>query len=275
VCQSSTATQSSPCDNEAEPPNEPKQAARAATATKQHAPPKAEIIGDSLKSIIIDKNDPRYGKITRVCILDVDRNFTIEAVHGHALKPKNGSVASTCSAGTEPLMVEASASTSSLASSSAEDRLETEAGVQIYPHDADTVLKNLDPAIQVETVYLRPDVRQSIASIRRRKHTVDVFINLYDRADETGQKIVDYMVKEGLAFTGAGSRFYDPTRMELKRLCRYSKIPTPAFAIVVDSSMTNTLAAELGGMPLFVKPEHGYDSVGIDEKSVSNKTRTH
>jgi hypothetical protein len=125
--------------------------------------------------------------------------------------------------------------------------LETDSGISIYPHDADSVLLELDPSIHVETVYLRPDVRQSIAAIRRRKHTTDVFINLYDRADETGQKIVDFMAKEGLAFTGAGSRFYDPTRMELKRLCRYNGIPTPAFAIVADAKRCAELPDALGG----------------------------
>lgn len=230
------------------------------------------LLGDELKSVVLDPQSPLYRKISRVCILDVDRNFTIEAIHGHALKKANVAGGSAASA-TEnlPAGVESSASNSNLVSSGAglnEDQIETDSGIVIYPHDAEEVLKRMDPNIQVETVYLRPDVRQAIAAIRRRKHTVDVWINLYDRADETGLELTKYMLKEGLAFTGAADRFYDPTRMELKRLCRYNKIPTPSFAIIVDSSLARGLPAQLGGFPLFVKPEHGYDSVGIDEGSV-------
>jgi len=197
---------------------------------------------------------------------------SIEAVHGHALLPEkkdspggaSGSSGSSSSAastegGDGGASSSASASASSVLASEdgllggvdSPDRLETDSGISIYPHDADSVLLELDPSIHVETVYLRPDVRQSIAAIRRRKHTTDVFINLYDRADETGQKIVDFMAREGLAFTGAGSRFYDPTRMELKRLCRYNGIPTPAFAIVADAKRCAELPDALGGFVRF------------------------
>jgi hypothetical protein len=198
---------------------------------------------------------------------------SIEAVHGHALLPEkkdspggaSGSSGSSSSAASTEggdgggASSSASASASSVLASEdgllggvdSPDRLETDSGISIYPHDADSVLLELDPSIHVETVYLRPDVRQSIAAIRRRKHTTDVFINLYDRADETGQKIVDFMAREGLAFTGAGSRFYDPTRMELKRLCRYNGIPTPAFAIVADAKRCAELPDALGGFVRF------------------------
>jgi len=215
--------------------------------------PTAEIIGDELKRLNLDSSRPLSSRVRRVCILDVDRNWTIEAVHGHALKKNED--------------VDASTSTTASSSSGVEGKTESEPNIVIYPHDADVVVKRLLPECEVETVYLRPDARQSIAAIRRRKHTTDVFINLYDRADDCGVKIVEYMQNEGLAFTGAGPRFYDPTRMELKRLCRYNGISTPAFAVVSDVSHTSAVAGQIG-FPLFVKPEHGYDSVGIDEKSL-------
>ena len=209
--------------------------------------------------MVLDPSAPGYRRLARVCILDVDRNFTIEAVHGHALKkPNTGSSAASATTEGEAASSAANAANGieSSASHSHSDQVETtDSGIVIYPHDAEEVLKMLDPSIHVETLYLRPDVRQSIAAIRRRKHSVDVFVNLYDRADETGQKIVDFMAREGLAFTGAGSRFYDPTRMELKRLCRYSRIPTPAFAVIADAGMhlLEDLPEQLGGFPLFVK----------------------
>lgn len=155
------------------------------------------VIGDEQRHVVMDPSDPLYNKIRRVTILDVDRNWTIEAVHGHALKKPGGTGASAASTEGEHAsssMASASTTCSGVPSeASGEDRLETDSGIMIYPHDADTVLLSMDPTVHVETVYLRPDVRQSIAAIRRRKHTTDVFVNLYDRADETGQKIVDYV----------------------------------------------------------------------------------
>ncbi|CAF1062406.1 unnamed protein product [Adineta steineri] len=143
----------------------------------------------------------------------------------------------------------------------------------LYPHDAEQVLKELDPNIIVRTIYLTPNVRQSIGIIRRLKHDVDIFINLYSNVDETANKIIEYMQNEGIAFTGASFPFNDPTRIELKRLCRYNQLPTPKFALIIDldkynDDTLNQVVDKLDGFPLFVKPEHGYDSVGINEKSL-------
>lgn len=175
----------------------------------------------------------RLKKINRVCILTVHDDFTIDSTHHHALQ--NGKL----------------------------DKEQSK--FSIYRHDAEQVLKELDESIVVQTVALTPNVRQSVALIRRLQNQFDVFVNLYDNADEAGTKIVDYMESNGIAFTGVGAHFYDPTRMELKRICRYSQIPTPNFVLVVDAEVGNNeffdrLPAKLGGFPLFVKPEHGFDS---------------
>lgn len=192
--------------------------------------PQVEIIGDENKTISLDNNDKQ---IKRVCILHVNPNYTIEAVHGNHSE--------TIATGHDEKLA------------------------LYYPHDAEQVLNDLDSNIIVQTVNLTPNVRQSIAIIRRLKHQVDIFINLYDNADDTGLKIVDYMQTQGIAFTGASTHFYDPTRIELKRVCRYNRLPTPTFALVTDLNSSNhhffdNLPAMLGDFPLFVKPEHGYDS---------------
>jgi hypothetical protein len=36
-------------------------------------------------------------------------------------------------------------------------------------------------------VYLKPEPRAAVATLRRLRRTVDVFVNLYDLADSTGQ----------------------------------------------------------------------------------------
>jgi len=146
----------------------------------------------------------------------------------------------------------------------------TAAAEMKYPHDAAEVLRAIQEyhVTDVETVFLKPDPRLAVSEIRKRQNSVDVFVNLYDLSDATGQRIVDFMEKSGIAFTGAGSLFYDPTREELKRRCRFSKLHTPMYALLVDLERVPTLAEELGGYPLFVKPEHGFDSVGIDDLSI-------
>lgn len=75
----------------------------------------------------------------------------------------------------------------------------------------------------------------------------------------------------GLAFTGAGSRFYDPTKETMKMICRYSKIDTPLFEILyeeIKQEDVEALVERVGGFPLFVKPEYTFDSVGIDRNSL-------
>ncbi len=70
------------------------------------------------------------------------------------------------------------------------------------------------------------------------------------------------------AFTGACSRFYDPTREDMKRVCHYWNIPTPKyfFAYSVEELETVIKTNDLK-FPLFVKHYHGYNSVGITSKS--------
>ncbi|CAF0893845.1 unnamed protein product [Adineta steineri] len=197
-----------------------------------------EMIGDERKTISFDINE---NKIKRVCIINIDKSYTIESTQ---VKHSNDSI-----------------------------KEQNQQPDVLYPHDAEQILKELDPNIIVQTIYLTPNARQSIGIIRRLKHDVDIFINLYDNVDETANKIIEYMQNEGIAFTGASFPFNDPTRIELKRLCRYNQLLTPKFALIIDldkynDDTLNQVANKLGGFPLFVKPEHGYDSVGINEKSL-------
>jgi D-alanine-D-alanine ligase-like ATP-grasp enzyme len=192
--------------------------------------PQVEVIGDEKK--VIDLNVGHI-KIKRVCIISIDPNYTIETVHGNNLAIPT----------------------------SEKDQSHT----VLYPHDTEQVLKELDPNITVQTIHLIPNARQSIATIRRLKHDIDVFINLYDNSDDTEVKIIEYMQNQGIAFTGSSLHFCDPTRIELKRLCRYNQLPTPKFALLTDlnnqtDDVLTQLIEKLGGFPLFVKPEHGFDS---------------
>ena len=97
----------------------------------------------------------------------------------------------------------------------------------------------------------------------------DVFVNLCDGAwdeDTPGLDVVQTLERRRVAFTGAGSSFYDPSRAVMKQLCYYQGVATPAFVFADSAAGIEEALARLR-FPLFVKPRHGSNSVGIDERS--------
>ena len=97
----------------------------------------------------------------------------------------------------------------------------------------------------------------------------DVFVNLCDGAwdeDRPGIEVVHALERLGLAFTGAGSSFYEPTRAAMKMACHYAGIATPAFAFARDRMEAERAAATLR-YPIIVKHPNGYNSVGLTRDS--------
>jgi D-alanine-D-alanine ligase len=74
------------------------------------------------------------------------------------------------------------------------------------------------------------------------------------------------MEKMGLAFTGADSKFFDPSRQEMKTYAKKANVPAPNWAMV-DRVEDVERAAKKLRYPVLVKPPHGYASVGITRKS--------
>lgn len=98
---------------------------------------------------------------------------------------------------------------------------------------------------------------------------VDVFLNLCDgTADDplSGIGLVQIMEKLGVAFTGADSRFFDPSRQEMKAYAKKSNVPTPGWAMV-DRLEDLERASKRLRFPILVKPPHGYASIGIRRES--------
>eukprot|EP00698_Gefionella_okellyi_P025657 TRINITY_DN9461_c0_g1_i1.p1 TRINITY_DN9461_c0_g1~~TRINITY_DN9461_c0_g1_i1.p1 ORF type:complete len:524 (-),score=98.97 TRINITY_DN9461_c0_g1_i1:63-1595(-) len=143
-----------------------------------------------------------------------------------------------------------------------------------YSKDIVSVLNEIGYQ-NVEVVYLPSDHRRAIAEVRRRQRNTLMFVNLYDCSDPCGQLLVDYMEEHGIPFTGAGPRFYDPTRETMKRVCRAAGVNVTPYSIVVHADeIDDELPLRLGDFPLFVKPEHGYDSVGVDQASKVSDIRS-
>jgi D-alanine-D-alanine ligase len=70
----------------------------------------------------------------------------------------------------------------------------------------------------------------------------------------------------GLAFTGAGSKFFDPSRQEMKIYARKANVPSPDWMMIDHVNDVERVAKQLR-LPVLVKPPHGYASIGITRDS--------
>ena len=98
---------------------------------------------------------------------------------------------------------------------------------------------------------------------------VDVFFNLCDGTPDdalSGIGLVQLMEKLGVAFTGADSGFFDPSRQEMKAYAKKANVPTPTWVMVDRVEDVERVAKRLR-FPILVKPPHGYASVGIRRES--------
>lgn len=98
---------------------------------------------------------------------------------------------------------------------------------------------------------------------------VDVFVNLCDGTPDdpvSGIALVKTLEKFNVAFTGADSKFFDPTRDEMKNAAKRVSVPTPDWAFTNRPEDAEKIARKLN-FPMLVKPPHGYASVGIRRNS--------
>jgi len=143
--------------------------------------------------------------------------------------------------------------------------------------NSDSPMKDYDPLSDVirhldghecETVYIdkAKGVRQIVELSRR---DFDVFINLCDGAwdeDRAGVEIVQTMERLGLAFTGATSSFFEPSRETMKKVCHFWGIKAPAYVVAVDAASIE-LAAKTLTFPLITKHPNSYSSIGLTRDS--------
>ncbi len=97
----------------------------------------------------------------------------------------------------------------------------------------------------------------------------DVFLNLCDGAPDearAGVEVVRALERRRAAFTGAGSAFFDPTRAEMRAAGERAGVRFPGGVFVRRGDDPLAAAARLR-LPLFVKPAHGYSSVGVTPRS--------
>ncbi|HSS18456.1 MAG TPA: SET domain-containing protein-lysine N-methyltransferase [Pyrinomonadaceae bacterium] len=143
--------------------------------------------------------------------------------------------------------------------------------------NSDSPMKDYDPLSDVirhleghecATAYVdkAKGVRQIVELSRR---GFDVFINLCDGAwdeDRAGIEIVQTMERLGLAFTGASSDFYEPSRETMKKVCHFWGLKAPAYVVAVDQHGID-LAARTLQFPMITKHPNSYGSIGLTRDS--------
>lgn len=124
------------------------------------------------------------------------------------------------------------------------------------------------PEAQWEVEYLVG--RTPVDQVRRRiAQGFDLYFNLCDgAADQTipGIEVVKTLEERGVAFTGATSEFYEPSREAMKQACRAQGIDTPDY-VLARSDADVERAAEVLRYPLFVKHYSSYSSVDLSRRS--------
>jgi D-alanine-D-alanine ligase-like ATP-grasp enzyme len=124
------------------------------------------------------------------------------------------------------------------------------------------------PEAQWEVEYLR--LPTTVAQVTRRiAEGFDLFFNLCDGAADQaipGIEVVQTLEKHGVAFTGATSEFYEPSREAMKRACKAEGIDTPAYVLARCEADFERAAVELR-FPLFVKHYSSYSSVDLSRRS--------
>jgi len=97
----------------------------------------------------------------------------------------------------------------------------------------------------------------------------DLWFNLCDGAadqDLPGIEIIEVMERAGVAFTGAVSACYEPSRERMKAACREIGIATPA-SVTARTEADVERAASTLRFPLFVKHPSSYASVDLSRRS--------
>jgi D-alanine-D-alanine ligase-like ATP-grasp enzyme len=93
----------------------------------------------------------------------------------------------------------------------------------------------------------------------------DLFFNLCDGAwdeDRAGIEVVRTLERLGVAFTGAGSLFYDPSRTAMKMAAHSVGINVPPFIVATGEGGVRR-AIETLRYPMIVKHPNSYSSIGM------------
>ncbi|MES2125487.1 MAG: SET domain-containing protein-lysine N-methyltransferase [Gemmatimonadota bacterium] len=144
----------------------------------------------------------------------------------------------------------------------------TASTVDYRHYDPSRDLTPLLPDHQVDHVAL--DKRTTYRQLKALgRNGYDLFINLcegYLEWDVPSIDVIDSLERLELPFTGPPSHLYDPSKPLMKYVAHTVGVATPAHGLVHDLASAHAAAALR--FPLFVKPAHAGDSLGIDEHAL-------
>lgn len=98
----------------------------------------------------------------------------------------------------------------------------------------------------------------------------DIFVNLcegYLDWDVPSIDVIHSLELLNLPYTGPPPHLYDPPKTQMKYVAYTAGVATPAHALVREVRDAAAVATRLA-FPLFVKPAHAGDSLGVDEHSL-------
>jgi D-alanine-D-alanine ligase-like ATP-grasp enzyme len=105
--------------------------------------------------------------------------------------------------------------------------------------------------------------------VRLSQHDYDVYFNFCDGSwdsDAPGIEVVQALERMDVPFTGADSRFFDPSREAMKRVCAAWGIHTPAY-VLARSERDLQRALDTLRFPMIVKHPASYSSIGLTRQS--------
>lgn len=130
-------------------------------------------------------------------------------------------------------------------------------------------LGELLPGAQVDTVLLN-----KLTTYRQLKQLsskgYDVFVNLcegYLDWEVPSIDVIYFLELLQLPFTGPVSKLYDPTKSLMKYVAFCEGVNTPAYVVATKMEDVDPVPSNIK-FPLFVKPAHAGDSLGVDEHSL-------
>lgn len=130
-------------------------------------------------------------------------------------------------------------------------------------------LADLVPEWSFTNVFLhKASVYSQIKQLKR--EGFDIFVNLCEghlEWDIPSIDVIHTLEMLDLPFTGPSSRLYEPRKDSLKLIASYADVASPPYVLVSKPSDIER-AVETLHFPLFVKPNEGGDSFGIDDQSL-------
>jgi len=132
---------------------------------------------------------------------------------------------------------------------------------------------NFDPGYYLknypwENFVMSSPVHETLETLKK-QNTFDVYLNLCEGYEEpyySGLNVVRTLEKLNLPFTGAGSKFYEPTREEMQSASEMCRVGFVQGVNVADVSEVESLTDGLR-YPLMVKHPNSYGSMGMTRKS--------